>query len=104
MAQALELNNRPHVVVATPGRLVDHLNSGSGEWSLSRVKFLVLDEADRLLTSTFASDIKTIFAALPAERQTGLFTATLTPTIEALATATPRPGKKAPVMFRDVST
>lgn len=41
MAQALELNNRPHVVVATPGRLVDHMKSGSGEWDLSRVKFLV---------------------------------------------------------------
>jgi ATP-dependent RNA helicase DDX49/DBP8 len=44
VAQALELNNRPHVVVATPGRLVDHLNSSSasgGEWDLGRVKFLV---------------------------------------------------------------
>lgn len=41
MSQALELSNRPHVVVATPGRLVDHMNSGSGEWSLGRVKFLV---------------------------------------------------------------
>ena len=41
MTQALELNNRPHIVVATPGRLVDHMNSGSGEWSLGRVKFLV---------------------------------------------------------------
>ncbi len=41
MAQSLELGNRPHVVIATPGRLVDHLNSGSGEWNLSRVKFLV---------------------------------------------------------------
>lgn len=41
MAQALELGNRPHVVVATPGRMVDHLRSSSGEWSMSRVKFLV---------------------------------------------------------------
>ena len=41
MAQALELGNRPHVVIATPGRIVDHLRSGSGEWDLSRVKFLV---------------------------------------------------------------
>jgi hypothetical protein len=43
MTQALELNNRPHVVVATPGRLVDHMNSGTGEWTLNRVKFLVGD-------------------------------------------------------------
>ena len=41
MAQALELGNRPHVVIATPGRIVDHLRSTSGEWDLSRVKFLV---------------------------------------------------------------
>jgi ATP-dependent RNA helicase DDX49/DBP8 len=41
MAQAIELNNLPHVVVATPGRLVDHLRSSSAEWDLSRVKFLV---------------------------------------------------------------
>lgn len=42
MAQALELGARPHVVVATPGRLVDHLRSSGGEWDLSRVKFLVM--------------------------------------------------------------
>ena len=41
IAQAIELENRPHVVVGTPGRLVDHLNSTSGTWNLSRVKFLV---------------------------------------------------------------
>lgn len=41
MAQAIELRARPHVVIATPGRLVDLMNSGSGEWDLSRVKFLV---------------------------------------------------------------
>jgi len=42
MAQALELGNRPHVVIATPGRIVDHLRSSRGEWDLSRVKFLVV--------------------------------------------------------------
>jgi ATP-dependent RNA helicase DDX49/DBP8 len=41
MAQAIELERRPHVVVATPGRMVDHLRSTSGDWSLSRVRFLV---------------------------------------------------------------
>ena len=41
IAQAIDLDNRPHVVVATPGRLVDHLRSSRGEWDLSRVKFLV---------------------------------------------------------------
>lgn len=41
MTQAAELRARPHVVIATPGRLVDLMESGSGEWDLSRVKFLV---------------------------------------------------------------
>ena len=42
MAQALDLGNRPHIVIATPGRIMDHLrSSASGEWDLSRVKFLV---------------------------------------------------------------
>lgn len=64
----------------------------------------ILDEADRLLTSTFASELKTIMAAIPSERQTGLFTATITPTIEGLAVAPPRPGKQKPVVYRDIST
>jgi ATP-dependent RNA helicase DDX49/DBP8 len=46
MAQALALVNRPHVVIATPGRIVDHLRSSStGEWDLSRVKFLVSESS-----------------------------------------------------------
>jgi len=46
MAQALALVNRPHVVIATPGRIVDHLRSNStGEWDLSRVKFLVSESS-----------------------------------------------------------
>jgi len=47
IAQAIELSNRPHVVVATPGRIVDHLKSSDGEWDLSRVKFLVLASSPR---------------------------------------------------------
>ncbi|PPR06584.1 hypothetical protein CVT24_001765 [Panaeolus cyanescens] len=100
MAQALELNNRPHIVIATPGRMVDHLKSSNGEWDLSRVKFLVLDEADRLLTSTFSQDLGYLFERMPRDRQTCLFTATLTDSIEALASAPPRPGKQAPFIHR----
>ncbi|KAF7352843.1 DEAD-domain-containing protein [Mycena venus] len=100
MAQALELGNRPHIVVATPGRIVDHLRSSGGEWDLSRVKFLVLDEADRLLSATFAPELAHIFGVLPKDRQTCLFTATLTPSIEALAAAPPRPGKDKPFVHR----
>ncbi|KAF7977647.1 hypothetical protein HWV62_3068 [Athelia sp. TMB] len=105
MSQALELGNRPHVVVATPGRIVDHLRSStSGEWDLSRVKFLVLDEADRLLTPTFAPDLAHLFSALPKERQTCLFTATLTPSIDAIASAPSRPGKEKPFIHRMIAT
>ncbi|KAG5343078.1 hypothetical protein C0989_000068 [Termitomyces sp. Mn162] len=104
MAQALELGNRPHVVIATPGRIVDHLRSSSGEWNLSRVKFLVLDEADRLLTPTFSEELAHLFKILPRDRQTCLFTATLTASIEALANAPPRFGKQKPFIHRMTET
>ncbi|KAI0089172.1 DEAD-domain-containing protein [Irpex rosettiformis] len=104
IAQATELSNRPHVVVATPGRIVDHLKSHAGEWDLSRVKFLVLDEADRLLTSTFAPELAYLFDAIPKERQTCLFTATWTPSIEAIADAPPKPGKQKPFTHKMAET
>ncbi|KAF8627180.1 hypothetical protein AX15_004498 [Amanita polypyramis BW_CC] len=100
MAQALELNSLPHIVIATPGRIVDHLRSSSGEWNLSRVKFLVLDEADRLLMPTFAPELSYLFGILPKDRQTCLFTATLTPSIETLANTPPRPGKQPPFIHK----
>ncbi|CAE6478149.1 unnamed protein product [Rhizoctonia solani] len=100
MEQALELGRRPHVVVATPGRLVDHMDSNGSEWSLSRLKFLVLDEADRLLTDTFAEDLAKILSKTPKDRQTCLFTATWTPAVESLANATPQPGKQTPFVYR----
>ncbi|KAJ1308665.1 hypothetical protein OPQ81_004358 [Rhizoctonia solani] len=100
MEQALELGRRPHVVVATPGRLVDHMDSNGDEWSLSRLKFLVLDEADRLLTDTFAEDLAKILSKTPKDRQTCLFTATWTPAVENLANATPQPGKQKPFVYR----
>ncbi|KAJ3572469.1 hypothetical protein NP233_g3070 [Leucocoprinus birnbaumii] len=104
MAQALELEQRPHVVIATPGRIVDHLRSTSGDWNLARVKFLVLDEADRLLTSTFTPELSYLFNVLPKERQTCLFTATWTPSIESVANAPPRPGKQKPFIHRMTET
>ncbi|KAF9006436.1 P-loop containing nucleoside triphosphate hydrolase protein [Cyathus striatus] len=100
MAQALELRNRPHVIIATPGRIVDHLCSSGGEWNLSRVKFLVLDEADRLLTPTFAPELAYLFKTISKERQTCLFTATWTSSIDSLANAPPRPGKQKSFIHR----
>lgn len=51
IAQAIELQNRPHVVVATPGRLVDQLRSSNGEWDLSRARVLVGTWCPHLLTT-----------------------------------------------------
>ncbi|XP_039558420.1 probable ATP-dependent RNA helicase DDX49 [Passer montanus] len=86
VSQALALARRPHVVVATPGRLADHLRSGTG-LGLARLRFLVLDEADRLLeqgSADFSADLELILGAVPARRQTLLFSATLTATLSQL--------------------
>ncbi|NXJ81321.1 DDX49 helicase, partial [Trogon melanurus] len=75
VAQALELSRKPHVVIATPGRLADHLRS-SNTFSLKKIKFLVMDEADRLLeqgSADFTADLEVILDAVPARRQTLLF-------------------------------
>lgn len=102
MKQATELSkSRPHIIVATPGRLVDIIKSGGGqEWGLERCKFVVLDEADRLLTATFGPELSYLFSILPParSRQTLLFTATLTAEIEALAKKEPEKGEKKPIL------
>ncbi|MFN3596715.1 MAG: DEAD/DEAH box helicase [Rubricoccaceae bacterium] len=71
------------VLVATPGRLLDHL--GAGALRLDAVEVLVLDEADRMFDMGFVKDVRRIVAAVPARRQTLLFSATMPPPIEALA-------------------
>jgi len=76
--QYKDLDKRPHVVIATPGRLADHIEYNS-TLSLSKVKYLVIDEADRLLDPNEEStheQLTTIVTALPSKRQTLLFTAT----------------------------
>jgi len=60
----------------------------------------VLDEADRLLTSSFTSELSFLFNLLPRDRQTCLFTATITPSIESLADDPPKPGKEKPFVYR----
>ncbi len=74
-AQVRGLRQRPDVLVATPGRLLDHMWNGT--ILLSAIKMLVLDEADRMLDMGFAPQINQILDALPEERQTLLFSATL---------------------------
>ena len=80
-SQTLALSRRPHVVIATPGRLADVLRTGSIEVNLKRLRFLVLDEADRLFDASFAEDVQLIYSHLGNQRQTLLFSATLTPLV-----------------------
>ena len=75
--QALALARKPHVVVGTPGRLVDHLENTKG-FSLNTMKYLVLDEADRCLSMDFEEAIDKILSCFPKERVTYLFSATMT--------------------------
>lgn len=72
-----------HIVVGTPGRIMDHMRRGT--ISFAGVKFVVLDEADEMLDMGFVEDIEFILDAVPDERQIALFSATLPPRITALA-------------------
>lgn len=106
--QALDLAKRPHLVIATPGRLADHIEV-SGEDTikgLRRVRYVVMDEADRLLASGKGSmlpAVQTCLGAMPkaSERQTCLFTATVTPEVRALKDM-PRPKTRPPVFVCEV--
>ncbi|KAI5369836.1 Putative ATP-dependent RNA helicase DEAD-box, Helicase superfamily 1/2, ATP-binding protein [Septoria linicola] len=106
--QAIELEKRPHIVIATPGRLADHvLNSGEDTIKgLRKVKFVVFDEADRLLQSgkgSMLGDVERCLDAVPsaAKRQTLLFTATVTPEVRALK-ETPRENGRPPPFVSEV--
>jgi ATP-dependent RNA helicase RhlE len=90
-AQIDEVRRKPTIVIATPGRLLDLTERGAID--LSRIEVLVLDEADRMLDMGFLPAIKRVLALLPAKRQTLLFSATMSPTIESLARATMRQPK-----------
>ncbi|GBE82039.1 DEAD-domain-containing protein [Sparassis latifolia] len=86
MSQAVALAKRPHIIVATPGRLDDHLENTKG-FSLRGLKFLVLDEADRLLDMDFGPVIDKILKVIPKERTTYLFSATMTTKVAKLQRA-----------------
>jgi ATP-dependent RNA helicase RhlE len=81
--QASQLRRGVDILVATPGRLLDHVQQRNVD--LSRVEILVLDEADRMLDMGFLPDVKRILALLPRERQNLLFSATFSDEIRALA-------------------
>ncbi len=81
--QRMELMRGAAVAIATPGRLIDHMESGTIK--LNQIEVLILDEADRMLDMGFLPAIKRILAALPLERQTLMFSATMSKGIETLA-------------------
>ncbi|MGB3542079.1 DEAD/DEAH box helicase [Rubrivirga sp.] len=81
--QRTALRNGVDIVVATPGRLLDFL--GEGALDLGFVDILVLDEADRMFDMGFVKDVRRIVAAVPEQRQTMLFSATMPPPIQDLA-------------------
>ncbi|MEA4829084.1 MAG: DEAD/DEAH box helicase [Enterococcus thailandicus] len=74
------LKDRPHIVVGTPGRMLDHINRHT--LKLGTVQTLVLDEADEMLNMGFLEDIEKIISTVPEERQTLLFSATMPPAIK----------------------
>ena len=81
--QGIELAKKPHFICATPGRLRHHLESAEPPY-LKNTKFLVLDEADRLLSTGFASELESILSHMSPTRQTLIFSATLTDSLEEL--------------------
>ena len=84
--QQRALLTKPHIIIATPGRLIDHLDSR--RISLEKVATLVLDEADRMLDMGFAPQINAILKSVPKGRQTMLFSATMPDDIIRIAKAT----------------
>ncbi len=83
--QKEKLRRGVDIIVATPGRLLDHMQQGTVD--LGNIEILVLDEADRMLDMGFIRDMKKIFKVLPKERQTLLFSATFNKEIKSLASS-----------------
>ncbi|MBD2593146.1 ATP-dependent RNA helicase [Nostoc sp. MBR 210] len=80
--QIMQLKRGVHIVVGTPGRVIDLLERGS--LKLDQVKWFVLDEADEMLSMGFIDDVERILSQAPQERQTALFSATMPPSIRML--------------------
>ncbi|KAJ4415863.1 nucleolar DEAD-box protein required for synthesis of 60S ribosomal subunit [Neurospora sp. IMI 360204] len=84
--QEAELRLRPDVVIATPGRFIDHMRN-SASFAVDTIEILVLDEADRMLEDGFADELNEILTTLPKSRQTMLFSATMTSSVDRLIRA-----------------
>ncbi|KKA27843.1 hypothetical protein TD95_004123 [Thielaviopsis punctulata] len=94
-AQEVELRLRPDVIIATPGRFIDHMRN-SASFAVDTVEILVLDEADRMLEDGFADELNEILTTLPKNRQTMLFSATMTSSVDNLV----RVGMSKPVRLQ----
>ncbi|KAI0148386.1 P-loop containing nucleoside triphosphate hydrolase protein [Xylariaceae sp. FL1272] len=84
--QEAELRLRPDVIIATPGRFIDHMRN-SASFNTDTIEILVLDEADRMLEDGFADELNEILTTLPKSRQTMLFSATMTSSVDRLIRA-----------------
>lgn len=73
--QVAELKQRVHIVVATPGRIIDHI--GRGTIDLSNIKYFIIDEADKMLNKGFVDDMESILSKLPQQSCKGMFSATI---------------------------
>ncbi|PWN40861.1 DEAD-domain-containing protein [Ceraceosorus guamensis] len=82
-AQEKELRSRPEVIIATPGRLIDHLQN-SPSFNLDSIEILIMDEADRMLEEGFREELKEIISSCPTKRQSMLFSATMTDSVDEL--------------------
>ncbi|KAF5370217.1 hypothetical protein D9615_010060 [Tricholomella constricta] len=82
-SQEVALRSRPDIIIATPGRLIDHIHN-SLSFNLDTLDVLVLDEADRMLSDGFADELADIVKSCPTSRQTMLFSATMTDSVDEL--------------------
>ena len=86
VSQAIALSKKPHIIVGTPGRVADHMANTKG-FHLKKLRYLIFDEADRLLSMDFEKQINIILTQIPKERNTFLFSATMTSKVQKLERA-----------------
>lgn len=86
VSQAIALSKKPHVIVGTPGRVADHMANTKG-FHMKKLRYLIFDEADRLLSMDFEKQINLILTQIPKERNTYLFSATMTSKVQKLERA-----------------
>jgi ATP-dependent RNA helicase DeaD len=101
MVQIKKLKKKAHIITATPGRLLDHINRGTIK--LDSIDMVVIDEADEMLNMGFIEDVESILEEIPKERQTLLFSATMPKAVRLLANRFMKSPKTFSVMPEQVS-